>query len=123
MVSDTVTLNKYGVNTAIGYRVLSDDEMRQIGFTDRCADSWYYMKRVSSDGETSFNVTIDKNGVDDLRIDVLDEMFCQPYDYQRILHSNPTHSYASAVRGAVENEMERLQESGVLFGHERGAYI
>lgn len=120
---ETVLVNKYGVNTAIGYRILSDDEMRDVGFTDFRPDKWYYCARVSDDGETTFNVTIDKYGADALRIDILDEQFCQPYDYQYILSRDSQNAYAKAVYEAVEAQMDKLQEAGVLSGHVRGEYI
>lgn len=122
-MDNEILLNSYGVNAAIGYNILSDDEMRQIGFTDYNVDRWYYCKCVSDDGETTFNVTIDKQGIDNLRIDVLDEQFCQPYDYQHILNSGSSNAYAEAVCEAVENEMDKLQAAGILFGHVRGEYI
>lgn len=123
MSFEAIELNKYGVNASIGYRILSDEKMREHGFTDRRPDKWYYMKHVSDDHETSFNVLIDKDGIDDVRIDVLDEQFCQPYDYQHILSKTPNHPYALAVMVAVEKEMQYLQDAGILFGHKHGEYI
>lgn len=122
-MNDEVILNKHGVNAAIGYNVLSDDEMRKLGFTDHREGYWYYFHSVSDDGEVTFNVTIDKAGIDDLRIDILDEAFGQPYDFQYILERTPDIQYAKDVKEAVEAEMQRLQEAGVLFGHEYGEYI
>lgn len=74
------------------------------------------------DFEISFSVTIPKNG-DDIRIDVLDEAFLQPYDYQRILSDHPDHETALIVQEQVERWMDYLQEGGVLSGHIRGEYI
>lgn len=76
-------LNKYGVNNVIQSHILPDDEMRKIGFTDANPEVWYFSRGIEHD--VSFNVSIPKNGIDDLRIDVLDEEFFQPYDYQAIL--------------------------------------
>lgn len=123
MATEELVLNKHGVNAAIGYKVLSDEEMRALGFTDRVEGKWYYFHHVSDDGEITFNVTLDKAGVEDLRIDVLDEMFGQPYDYQYLLKRNPSKGYPAQVHDAVEQEMARLQDAGVLFGHVVGEYI
>ena len=79
-------------------------------------------KKLYRNFEISFSVTIPKNG-DDIRIDVLDEDFCQPYDYQRILHDHPDHKAALIVQNEVEKWMDYLQEKGVLSGHIRGEYI
>ena len=118
-----LALNAHGVNAAIGYNVLPEDDMRALGFTDFREGYWYYCHGVSCDGEVTFNVTLDKDGIEDLRIDVLDEMFCQPYDYQYLLEKTPELKYAIEVQERVELEMERLQEAGVLYGHNRGDYI
>ena len=59
----------------------------------------------------------------DIQIDVLDEWFCQPYDYQYILEKDPGHKIANIVKEQVEYWMEKLQEEGVLKGHVRGEYI
>ena len=61
----------------------------------------------------------------DIRIDVLDEDFCQPYDYdyQSMLHKNPTFEPALIVYEQVEELMEYLQSKGVLSGHVKGEYI
>ena len=56
-------------------------------------------------------------------IDVLDEDFLQPYDYQEILRRDPHHKLALNVLHQVENWMEELQTAGVLSGHKRGEYI
>ena len=85
-------------------------------------DVTFSEKKLYRNFEISFSVTIPKNG-DDIRIDVLDEAFCQPYDYQRILHDHPDHKTAFIVQNEVEKWMYYLQEKGVLSGHIRGEYI
>ena len=72
--------------------------------------------------EVSFNVTIPKDG-SDIEIDVLDDDYCQAYDYQRMLDSNQTFEPALIVKQQVEEWMEYLQENGVLSGHVKGEYI
>lgn len=72
--------------------------------------------------DISFNVSIPKDG-SDIRIDVLDEDFCQPYDYQSMLHKNPTFEPALIVYEQVEEFMEYLQSKGALSGHIKGEYI
>ena len=113
-------LDQNGLNLALGSVILPDVDMRGLGFTDHAGDNWYYYVKVESD--ITFNLTIPKNG-GRLRIDVLDEDFCQPYDYQRILKDNPSFPYALAVKARVENQMERLSEAGVITGYTPGMYI
>lgn len=116
-----VKLNSNYVNAKIKAHILSDDKMREIGFTDRSKDAWYFCKGFD-DIDISFNVTIPKNG-DDIRIDVLDEAFLQPYDYQYILRVNPNHKVAKLIQERVEKHMKDLQDAGVLSGHQYGEYI
>lgn len=108
-----------GLNTAIKAHVLSDDTMRSAGFK-RIDNAWYYLKNL--DRDISFNVTIDVD-TEKLRIDVLDEMFLQPFDYQAILRHNGDHPIANPIYHQVEHEMARLTELGIISGHVPGEYI
>lgn len=128
-MKEKIKVNRNCVNAKIQAHILSEPEMRKIGFTDHAKDNWYFCrmlrfpkKKLYRNFEISFSVTIPKNG-DDIRIDVLDEAFCQPYDYQRILHDHPDHKTAFIVQNEVEKWMDYLQEKGVLSGHIRGEYI
>ena len=133
MNRNDLKLNSHGVNATIEARILSDDKMKEIGFTDHCKDNWYFCRllkipvankkgKKKYDNDISFNITIPKDG-SDIRIDVLDENFCQPYDYQFMLHKNPTFKFALNVKEQVEEWMEYLQNNGVLSGHNKGDYI
>ena len=123
-MKEEIKVNRNCVNAKIQAHILSEPEMRKIGFTDHAKDNWYFCrilrfpkKKLYRDFEVSFSVTIPKNR-DDIRIDVLDEAFLQPYDYQRILSET-----ALIVQEQVERWMDYLQEKGVLSGHIRGEYI
>ena len=129
MFDEKVELNSNCVNAKIKAHILSDKEMREIGFTDYSKDRWFFCRSITFPREPrykgfdiSFSVSIPKDG-SDIRIDVLDEDFCQPYDYQRILSKNPNHPCASIVNEQVERWMEYLQSKGVLSGHVKGEYI
>lgn len=129
MFDEKVEVNSNGVNTKIKAHILSDKKMRKIGFTDYSQDIWFFcksikfMKKLKYGGfDISFSVSIPKDG-SDIRIDVLDEDFCQPYDYQSMLHKNPTFKPALIVYKQVEEWMDYLQSKGVLSGHIKGEYI
>lgn len=115
-----VKVNKHGTNVKIKAHILEEEKMRELGFTDFCEDIWYWHKTVGED--ITFNLHIKKDG-SDMWIDVLDEDFCQPYDYQHILERNPKLSFALEVKKKVKDIMTYLQEVGVLSGHEYGEYI
>ena len=122
-----VEVNSNGVNKLIKYNILSDEEMRAIGFTDYVEDTWYFCRMIKFPKghrgfDISFNVSIPKDN-SDIQIDVLDEAFCQPYDYQYMLDKNPNFEPALVVKEQVEDWMKYLQDSNVISGHVYGEYI
>ena len=128
MFDEKVEVNSNCVNTKIKAHILSDEEMRKIGFTEYNKE-WHFRRSITFPREPrykgfdiSFSVSIPKDG-SDIRIDVLDEDFCQPYDYQSMLNRNPTFEPALIVYEQVEELMEYLQSKGVLSGHVKGEYI
>ena len=122
-----VEVNSNGVNKLIKYNILSDEKMRDIGFTDYTEDTWYFCRMIKFPKghrgfDISFNVSIPKDN-SDIQIDVLDEAFCQPYDYQYMLDKNPEFEPALVVKEQVEDWMKYLQDNEVISGHVYGEYI
>lgn len=125
-----IEVNSNGVNKLIKYNILSDEKMRDIGFTDYSKDNWYFCRTIKFPKDKkeyrgfdiSFNVNIPKDN-SDIRIDVLDEDFCQPYDYQYMLDKTPNFEPALVVKEQVEDWMRYLQDNGVISGHVYGEYI
>ena len=122
-----VEVNSNGVNKLIKYNILSDEKMRDIGFTDYTEDTWYFCRMIKFPKghrgfDISFNVSIPKDN-SDIQIDVLDESFCQPYDYQYMLDKNPEFEPALVVKEQVEDWMKYLQDNEVISGHVYGEYI
>ena len=129
MLRAQICVNKNYVNAKIKGHILSEDDMKEIGFTDYDNKNWYFCRYLTVSNlkkykgiEITFNFTIPKNE-DDIAIDVLDETFHQVYDYQLILASNPHHEFARIVQKQVEDWMAYLQEKGVISGHIPGEYI
>ena len=128
MFDEKVEVNSNCVNVKIKAHILSDKKMREIGFTEYNKE-WHFRRSIAFPREPrykgfdiSFNVSIPKD-CSDISIDVLDEDFCQPYDYQAMLNRNPTFEPALIVYEQVEELMEYLQSKGVLSGHVKGEYI
>lgn len=133
-----VEVNSNGVNKLIKYNILSDEEMKRIGFhknyyegTDHEQHSpyWWFSRSIKfpkkkrwKSLEIDFDVKIPKDG-SDINIMILDMGFCQPYDYQYILSKNPQNECANIVKEQVEEWMKYLQDEGVLSGHVYGEYI
>lgn len=129
MFDKTVEVDDKRLNINIQSHLLSEEKMREIGFTDFVKDRWFYSRTVQFPREKryrgfeiSFDVTIPKNG-DRLKIDVIDEDFGQPYDYQYMLNKNSQFEPALIVFEFVEKQMEYLQQQGVISGHIYGEYI
>lgn len=129
MFDEKIEVNSNCVNAKIKAHILSDEEMREIGFTDYSKTTWFFCRSIKFPKEEryrgfdiSFSVLIPKDG-SDIRIDVLDEDFCQPYDYQSMLRKNPTFKPALIVLDQVEEHMKYLKSKGVLSGHIKGEYI
>ena len=122
-----VEVNSNGVNKLIKYIIWSDEEMRDTGVTDYAGDTWYFCRMIKFPKwyrgfDISFNVGIPKDN-SDIQIDVLDEAFCQPYDYQYMLDKNPEFEPALVVKEQVEDWMKYLQDNKVISGHVYGEYI
>ena len=133
-----VEVNSNGVNKSIGYNILCDEKMKELGFhknyyegTDHEEYSpyWFFIKKIEFPKDKkygkidiSFEIHIPKDG-SDIDIMVLDDDWCQPYDYQYILALDPNNRCAIIVSEQVEKWMRYLQENGVLYGHEYGEYI
>lgn len=115
-----VEVNSKGTNKAIKANILSDEEMRSIGFTDRCHEHWYFYKDLGND--ISFDVIIPKDG-SDIEIATIDDDWGQYYDFQHILRNNPNFEFALNIREQVEKWMAYLTEKGVIYGWVKGMYI
>lgn len=117
---EEVEVNSKGTNKAIKFNILDDESMKNAGF--RFVDSlsrWYFCREKN---DISFNVTIPTDG-SDAWIDVLDEDFLQPYDYQYMLKKNHKAEFPNKVKEWVESWMEYLDEEGIIEGHKYGEYI
>ena len=119
-INENVPLDSRNQNANIKANILSDDMMREIGFTDYAKDTWYFSRRVGDkDCDISFNVTINKKSKA-IEIDVLDELFLQPYDYQMYIGTIPL---ANRVYDDVQKWMKYLMDNGVIYGYTLGDYI
>lgn len=123
LINNDVPLNEKNQNKNIEAVILPDKEMRDLGFTDWAKDSWYFTDRVGpKEADISFNVSIKKD-TGEIDIDVLDEDFCQPYDYQYGLVMGMRGKFALAVHRDVQKLMKKLMDGGVIKGYVIGDYI
>src|SRR5574344_58306 len=94
------------------------EQLLDYGFTNYHEPYLYYCKMVGND--ISFNLSIDKQTLEIINIDVLDEDFLQPDDYQMILMKNPKYKMAREVFDKVDNILSKLQNDGSITGYIRG---
>lgn len=118
-----VVLNENYNNAAIKVHLLDEAKMREIGFTDFRPSTWYFCKCNVGHPDISFSLSIEKNNPDKWRIDVLDENFLQPYDYQMMIEKGTTNPIPKRVQEKVEYWMEYLKDNGIIEGHNYGDYI
>ena len=129
MINYKVPLNRARQNAWIKANVLSREEMEKPGFRLSLEKNhWIFIKTLQHDNicgtdyDTSLNITINcKNNR--IRIDVMDELWLQPYNYQTILRIVPDHEYALDIHNKVQAEMKRLIDLGIITGYTLGDYI
>ncbi|MET3505508.1 hypothetical protein [Halalkalibacter oceani] len=100
--------------------ILNDMQMRELSFTEYRKGYWHYCKTVEED--ITFNLTVKKED-SSFKIDVLDENFLQPYDYQYYLSQDPNFKFALTVKDKVEKIMLDLTEKGIVENYTAGEYI
>ena len=125
MINYNVPLNKKHTNANIKINILEEDKMRELGFTDYCKDTWYYGDLVFKDGEfvVTFNLSVKKNNPSNFTIDILDDNWCQPYDYQKMLLNNPYLKTGLKIHNKVQEIMKKLMDNGVIENYTLGDYI
>lgn len=101
--------------------ILSDKLMKEAGFYSVMNDKkWSLCKNLGL--ETSFNVSIVKDTLE-FKIDILDERFLQPYDFQYILEHTPDHKYANVINKKVVKLVMGLIDMGIIEEYEVEDYI
>lgn len=115
-----VPLTKRKQNAMIQANILDDKKMREIGFTDYSKDSWYFCRDLRRD--ISFNVSINKK-TGEIKIDVLDECFLQPFDYQAQIQDGRNDDLINNINKQVQEQMKYLMDAGVITGYRMGDYI
>ena len=134
-MNTNVKVNSLGTNEAIKFN-FNKELLKQNGFKlieePNYPDAWpipphwcynKFFSYKSLEVTFSVNYYIELYKGSQFCIDVIDDDFGQPYDYQHMLEKTPDFIYAKKVQEFVENEMEKLQANGIISGHIRGEYI
>lgn len=119
-------LTKAGFNKSLKIaQGCSVEKLIGYGFTNYRESTLFYSEDLG--GGISFNFAIDKATGEIIRVDVLDEDFCQPYDYQSIiLEGRGTSSVkrlAKEIYFKVNGILSKMQNTGIIEGFEAGMYV
>lgn len=118
MINYNVPINSRGNNSNIKAGLsVTDDTMKANGFYQRNG-GWYYTKYLGYD--ISLNVFI---LCDCVAIDILDESFCQPFDYQYILRKHPESKVVLEIHNKVQSVMKQLSDNGIIVGYIANDFI
>ena len=93
----------------------------EYGFTNHNKSTLYYMEMI--DSNTSFNLTVSVSTLEIKNIDVLNEEWLQPYDYQAEILKGEYSGKTRNVYNKVNNILSKLQKDGIIIGYEKGMYI
>ena len=115
-----VEINEHGNNAAIKVHILDEASMRLNGFRwVESLEEWYFCNPVYKD--VTFNMSIKSE--DNWRIDILDECFLQPYDYQAMYERGNYRPVVLTVMENVNEIMDSFVHKGIISGWEVGDYI
>lgn len=96
------------------------ESLKAYGFTNYDKPTLYMCKGLELTITFNMSISIKTFKVE---IDVLDNDFCQPYDYQYFLSKNPNHEFARKIEKKVNAILAKLQADGIIEGYLEGMYI
>ena len=119
-INKDVPLDERGQNANIKFHVLNENTMKSYGF------GYTYERWVFNIGLTdtiSINISISDEG--EGLIDILDDDFLQPYDFQNVIinMADKAPSVAKTVQKKVYEIMNNFIYAGIISGWNVGDYI
>ena len=118
IINFNVSVNDRGNNANIKAGLgVTDETMIANGFR-QYNGRWNYIKDLGHDITLGIYILCDC-----VIIDVFDECFCQPYDYQYYLSKYPNSKIALEVHNQVQTVMKQLSDEGIIVGYTANDYI
>lgn len=113
-------VDEKGQNKNLKFHVVDKDIMRNLGFR-HTGNTWVFCEGI--DPEISINIRITDDCVG--TIDVLDDDFCMPYDFQDMIQRcrNKAPSVAIEVQHRLYSILDSMKTMGVLENWEWGDYV
>ena len=96
--------------------VLSDEEMRALGFTDRVETRWYLCRGLDKRGDATLNITIEKDSGFYTEL-VMNEGFGQPEYYGQM-----KPEWRDLYRDTIDFELAILNKAGLDIHVDHKAY-
>lgn len=120
-------VNKHQTNILLQGHIKSASEMTEYGF--RRIDYkgivdvpyWSYYTNLIPKYSIGFYLGLYDDGL--IRIDVLDDDFGQPFDYQKLMDNDPYYMFPRQVFWEVDKLMHKLQDDGFISGYHTGMYV
>lgn len=97
------------------------ESLLNYGFTNYNRPTLYYAEMI--DKNTSFNLSVCVDTLEVQSIDILNEDWLQPYDYQSEILSGQYSGKARNVYNKVNNVLLKLQKDNIITGFEKGMYV
>lgn len=98
-------------------------DFKKYGFTEHHKGYLYFNRMLSKEYEISFSLSVRVRDMKLERVDILDENFCQPYDYQFYLEQNKNNKFALGIKKKVDDRLLDMQEKGLIEGFTVGDYV
>lgn len=131
---EDVEVNKYHTNALLKFHVQNDEIMKANRFNQRNDGTWSYFKTIKVTDPTlpkherkkyglnlCLYITVDNDNI--LNVQLLDDDFCQPYDYQYLESHGYGNVYTKQAREFVEKELTALQNANIISGFTPGMYV
>lgn len=96
--------------------LLDDEKMRALGFTDHVETRWYFCRRVDKRGDTTLNITIEKDSGLYKEL-VMSEAFGQPEYY-----GNMKPEWRDLYRDTIDAYLTELNLAGLDIQVDHKAY-
>ena len=122
MINYNVPRNSRGQNANIKGHIVDDKTMKRNGFHyDAKYEQWDYVQELYD--EITLYIHISEGDEDNVVIDVIDDDFCQPYDYQSYLGNKPDARVPIIVHRQVQSKMKELMKAGIVTGYTLEDYV
>lgn len=113
-------VDENGQNKNLRFHIIDTHLMESVGFK-HTYNFWILYDSVDEDITINIKITDNEVGT----IDILDDNFCQPYDFQKMIYDLGDNAPFTAIK--VQHKLYTILDSmktfGILEGWEWGDYI